>query len=297
MQPEKLEFVMIRFIYTSILTVALLIFVGCSPKADSSGTSSIYVTINPLAELVEELTCGDFDIKVLVPEGASPETFEPTARQIAELNDALLTFKVGLIDFEHSLGDMLKNSSKCIDLSSGIEPLSGCCSHGHHNHSHGIDPHIWTSPRELRTIVENMHRAVKRIYPDSAKYDRAANALFERIDNLDRRCAEQLDKAGVRTLMIYHPAFTYYARDYGIEQIAIEHEGKEPTPRRLASLIERARKDNIEVIFHQPQYSPDKLRPIAEECSAEVVVIDPLANDIIAEIEHLTTIICSSDGE
>ena len=287
---------MLNILYCAILALTILFSTGCGAANNSSDDNAIYVTINPLKSLAEELTCGDFTVEVLVPRGASPETFEPTARQIAALNDANLCFKVGLLDFEHNLSTLLDKESRSIDLSEGIEPLSGCCSHGHHHgHAHGIDPHIWTSPSELGIMVKHMHRAIKAQYPDSVKYDVAAEHLLQRIAQLDNDCRQQLNDANVKALMIYHPAFTYYAKNYAIEQIAIEHEGKEPTPRRLASLVDQARSGGVKVILHQPQYSPDKLSAIASECGADVVVIDPLADDILAEIAKLTTIICGQN--
>lgn len=283
---------MLNILRYSFFAFVALLFIGCSNSEENKNAEVIYVTINPLKALVEELTCGDFAVEVLVPNGASPETFEPTARQIAALNDAEFCFKVGLLDFEHNLNNLLDRGATTVDLSEGIKPLSGCCAHGHHHgHTHGVDPHIWTSPRELGVMVRNMHRAIKMQYPDSAKYDVAAERLFKRITKLDASCRMQLRESDVKALMIYHPAFTYYANSYHIEQIAVEHEGKEPTPRRLAGLVETARKGGVEVIFHQPQYSPDKLTTIASECGAEVVMIDPLADDILAEIERLTTIL------
>ena len=95
--------------------------------------------------------------------------------------------------------------------------------------------------------------------------------------------------------MIYHPAFTYYANDYSIEQISVEQDGKEPSPRQLTSLVEKARQYNISKMLIQPQYSKDKLRALATECGAEIVEVDPLSEDIMAEIERVTTIICSKD--
>lgn len=276
----------------SILAFAALLLVGCNGAKEDESREVIYVTINPLKALVEELTCGDFAVEVLVPKGASPETFEPTARQIAALNDAEFCFKVGLLDFEHNLGSLLDKNSRSINVGEGIKPLSGCCAHSHHHgQAHGVDPHIWTSPRELGVMVRNMHRAIKTQYPDSVKYDVAAERLLKRIAKLDNLCYVELKRSNVKALMIYHPAFTYYANNYHIEQIAVEHEGKEPTPRRLAGLVETARKGGVKTIFHQPQYSPDKLATIAAECGAEVVMIDPLADDILAEIERLTTIL------
>lgn len=267
---------------------------SCNVAERDKQSATIYVSITPLKSIVEEVTCGDFEVCVLVPQGASPETFEPTAKQIAELSESCYLFQTGLIDFEQSLVERVAEQANVVNLCEGIELMAGSCSHHHHSHSHthGIDPHIWTSPKALMTMVENVRESIMRDYPDSTKYDAAAAKLQQRIAELDAYCASRIDDAAVRMMMIYHPAYTYYARDYGIEQIAIEHDGKEPSPRRLTALVEQARSNGIAAILLQPQYSEDKVRSIAKECGAEVVVIDPLSEDIIAEIKRVTDIIC-----
>lgn len=267
---------------------------SCNMTEGSKQDATIYVSITPLKSIVEEITCGDFEVRILVPQGASPETFEPTAKQIAELSDSHLLFQTGLIDFEQSLVGRVTEQTKVVNLCEGVELMAGSCSHHHHSHghAHGIDPHIWTSPKALMTMVDNVRDCIMREYPDSTKYDVAADKLQQRIAELDRYCASRIDDAALRVMMIYHPAYTYYARDYGIEQIAIEHDGKEPSPRQLTTLVERAKSNGIGAILLQPQYSEDKVRSIAEECGAEIVVTDPLCEDIIAEIARITDIIC-----
>lgn len=278
----------------TIFIIFLLQFLLSCNSQKSDNNPTIYVTITPLQALVEEITCNDFMVEVVVPEGASPESFEPTARHISAMSEAEFVFEVGLINFEQSLVKHLGDN--LVNLSEGIEPMAGCCSHAHHHghrHSHGIDPHIWTAPRTLRTMVENARDAIVEHYPDSVKYQSAAQTLIERIEALDRRCAEKIKASDAHTMMIYHPAYTYFARDYGIEQIAIEQEGKEPTPRQLTALVERAESEGINAIFIQPQYSADKVRAIAESCNAEIIFTDPLSKDILSEIERITDIICS----
>lgn len=286
---------MIRKITIFILLATL--FVGCGSAEQKSDKQTIFVTITPLKSLVEEVTCGDFDVEVLVPKGASPETYDPTARQLMAVNDAEMLFSTGLITFEQSLVEQISNKDNVVDLSKGISLLKGSCSHAHCSHSHGIDPHIWTSPRALHTMTRSIHREVMERYPDSAKYTTAAETLLERIEALDKECMQKISTAGANIMMIYHPAFTYYASDYGIKQVAIEQDGKEPSPRQLATLVETAKKNDIRNIFIQPQYSADKVAPLATECGAEVVVTDPLAEDILGEIERVTNIICNYDGE
>lgn len=278
--------------FLQIATIALL-SVACATQKSGDNEKTIFVTIAPLQHLAEELTCGDFSVELLVKQGASPETFEPTSSDIARLSDAELVFSTGLISFEQSLTHNI--GDRVVDLSKGITTLGGTCSHHHCNHSHGIDPHIWTSPRELRTMVGNMHRALMSHYPDSTKYNDAAGRIIARLDSLDSYCQARLGDGTKRAIMIYHPAYTYLAHNYNIEQIAIENEGKEPTAKHLIELVERGRQMGIRTIFHQPQYSASKLRSIADELNAEIVVTDPLSFDIEAEIRRVVDLIAKDN--
>ena len=271
--------------------ICALLIIGCTTKSDSD-KKTIFVTITPMQSIIEEITAGDFDIEVIVPKGASPETFEPTPKQVTSFSDAELIFSTGIIDFEKSLVERISGDAEVVNLSNGIELIAGSCSHGNHQHKHGVDPHIWTSPRALRTMVTNAHKAIMAHYPDSVKYTEATGRLLERIDALDTYCATRIKAEGVEAMMIYHPAYTYYARDYGIEQIAIEHDGKEPSLRQTTALIEKAKEHGVKAILRQPQYSEDKVRAIANDAGAEIITTDPLAEDILGEIERVTEIIC-----
>lgn len=271
--------------------ICALLIVGCTTKSDSD-KKTIFVTITPMQSIIEEITAGDFDIEVIVPKGASPETFEPTPKQVTSFSDAEFIFSTGIIDFEQSLVERISGDAEVVNLSNGIELIAGSCSHGNHKHKHGVDPHIWTSPRALRTMVTNAHKAIMAHYPDSVKYTEATGRLLERIDALDTYCATRIKAEGVEAMMIYHPAYTYYARDYGIEQIAIEHDGKEPSLRQTTALIEKAKEHGVKAILRQPQYSEDKVRAIANDAGAEIITTDPLAEDILGEIERVTEIIC-----
>jgi zinc transport system substrate-binding protein len=245
-----------------------------------------------MQSIIEEITVGDFEVEVIVPKGASPETFEPTPKQVTSFSDAEFIFSTGLIDFEQSLVKRISGDAEVVNLSKDIELIAGSCSHGNHQHKHGVDPHIWTSPRALRTMVTNAHDAIMAHYPDSVKYTEATGRLLERIGELDTYCATRIEAEGVEAMMIYHPAYTYYARDYGIEQIAIEHDGKEPSLRQTTALIEKAKEHGVKAILRQPQYSEDKVRAIANDAGAEIITTDPLSEDILAEIERVTEIIC-----
>ena len=136
-----------KFLYL-ILYTALL--VSCNNRSVSND-NKIFVSIAPIKPLVEAIVGDDFQIEVLVPAGASPETFEPSAKQFVALNNSKLIFSTGLLDFERALLKRVHNQSKIIDLSNGISTIAGSCSHTHHGRHchHGVDPHIWCSPKSI----------------------------------------------------------------------------------------------------------------------------------------------------
>ena len=299
---------------------------------------TLYVSILPLKSIVGGIVGEDFDVRVLVPAGASPETFEPTPRQFVDLNRARLIFNVGLIDFETTLLGKIEARDKVVDLSRGIDLIAGSCSHAHgkvaradephaaatpdeqptagsaatpgerqlagshaaatpapqahgHCHAHGIDPHIWTSPRALQHMAANAYEAIHALWPDSVKYTENHARLQEQLAALDARTAGKIAASGVRYFIIYHPALTYYARDYGLQQVAIEDDGKEPSARALARLIEQARRDSVRTIFYQSQFPASAVEVIARDIEAQSVAIDPLKEDVIANIDSLTDLI------
>ena len=253
------------------------------------------VTIQPLKYIIEGITGDDFTIDVIVPNGASPETYEPAPKQIIALNNSKMIFSTGLIEFENSLLGRLKEQSNIVNLSQGIELIEGSCSHNHsksvhnaHNHSHGIDPHIWTSPRELKVMAENAYKAIAKHYPDSTKYHAAYQALITELEELDKECEELCNNADTKAFVVYHPALTYFARAYGIEQITVESDGKEPSAKHLASIIEQAKQKGVKCVLYQTQYPRSVVEVLAKDMGIEAVEFDPLAENITENILQIT---------
>ena len=266
---------------------------ACSPQP-ASQEKTLYVSILPMRSLVKEIVGEDFRIEVLVPPGASPETFEPTPRQFIGLNEAQLVFNVGLLEFETALLDKIEDRTKIVDLSRGIVRIEGSCAHAGRNgsdHAHGVDPHVWTSPRALQRMAENAYEAIHARWPDSAKYTANHARLQEELRQLDLRTAEKIARSGIRYFIIYHPALTYYARDYGLRQEAVEADGKEPSAKRLTALIRQARKDGIGRILYQNQFPVSVVETLARDIGAECAEIDPLREDAIANIDSITDLI------
>ena len=275
------------------LFIYIVLAVSCVSNKNQSTEPVIFVSIAPIKPIVEAIVGDDFKVEVLVPMGASPESFEPTPKQFIALNSAKLVFGTGLLDFEQQLLKRVHNQSKVIDLSRGITTISGSCSHTHHGKHchHGVDPHIWCSPKSLKVMASNVHSAIVAAMPDSVQYTSAYNALNERIAQLDNDVAELTKSATRPYFIIYHPALTYLARDYGLEQVAIENDGKEASAKRIAQIISQARADGIKSVFYQSEFPESSVKVICEDIGANAVEINPLAENIFANIREIARLI------
>ena len=283
--------------FIAIISIAIFALAGCSEhKAEQE--RSIFVSIAPLKPIVEGIVGDDFDIEVLVPQGSSPETFEPKPRDLRKLENARLFFSTGLLDFENTLVKRIVKEEKVVNLSQGIHLLAGSCSH-HHDHSHrhaeghahGIDPHIWCSPKAIGTMADNAYKAIAVAMPDSVKYSDNYNELCIKILELNEEVMEMCRISPNKVFIIYHPALSYLARDYNLQQIAIEHEGKEPSARRLGEIIDLARKNKIRKILYQSEFPASSVEVICQDIEGEAVEINPLAEDIFTNIRTIVSTI------
>ena len=285
---------LLRFLLIIIIVGSLI---GCADRKIVVEDRAI-VTIAPLKPLVEAILGDDFEVSVLVPQGASPETFEPTPKQLSEVESARFVFGTGLLEFEQELLHRIARNEQIVNLSQGIELIAGTCSHAHHahanyshSHAHGIDPHIWCSPKSIGKMAENMYSAIAREMPDSVNYDKNYTTLCIKLLEFDEEIAELCRQSKCSTFVIYHPALTYLARDYGLTQVAVEHEGKEPSAKHLAKIIEQARAEGVKHIFYQSEFPASSVEVICQDIGATAVEINPLKEDIFENIRHIVTLI------
>jgi zinc transport system substrate-binding protein len=140
-------------------------------------------------------------------------------------------------------------------------------------------------------MAENIHSAIAREMPDSTKYEERYTTLCIKLLELDEEVAEMCRQSSHTTFMIYHPALTYLARDYGLTQVAVENEGKEPSAKHLAKIIEQAKNDGIKHIFYQSEFPASSVEIICKDIDATAVEINPLDEDIFTNIRHIVTLI------
>ena len=217
----------------------------------------------------------------MVPKGSSPETYDPTPQQLVNLDKSIAYLRIGYIGFEQAWMDKLTTNAphlKIFDTSKGIDVIQEAgYNHGDHHHEGGIEPHIWNSARNASAIARNISAALSEL--DSANepyYKHRLDSLQQIIAQTDTEVRDRLQNADT-TFLIYHPALSYFARDYGLKQISIEERGKEPSPAHLKELIETCRRDNARVIFVQQEFDTRNARLIADELGITVVPINPLS--------------------
>ncbi|MEZ5010625.1 MAG: zinc ABC transporter substrate-binding protein [Bacteroidales bacterium] len=254
---------------------------GTTERSDSS---IITTSIPPFEYFVKAIAGDGYQVNVIVPPGASPATFEPTPSVIKGLNKSELLILDGYLGYETAWGDKLQSVNPGIatlTLANNQNLISGeAHDHGDHQHSSGVDPHFWISPPSAAIMASDIFEFLVKNYPgDSILFRDNYNNLASEINSVHNYVDSLLGGTGSRAFMIFHPALSYLARDYGLEQIAVEIEGKEPSPSDLKELIDHARLENIGVIFVQREFDRKNAEAIASEIGAEVVEIDPLSAD------------------
>lgn len=266
----------------------------------------VAVSIAPQAYFVEAIGGDHVDVQVMVPPGAEPVTYEPTPRQMSALSRAALYFAIG-VPFEKAWLPRFRSANaamRVVDTTARIQRRAMAADHGHDGHLESpaegaLDPHVWLSPPLVRLQAEAIRDALIETDPaHAADYHRGFRRFAGEIDDLDRAILDALTgiEPAARRFLVFHPAFGYLAASYGLEQMAIEVEGKAPGPRELARIIDQARAHGIRVIFIEPQFAQGAARTIAREIGGEVVTLDPLARDWPAGMRAIAETLATALG-
>ncbi len=282
---------------------------------------SVAVSLPPYAWLLERIGGEHVQIIQLVEEGEDPHSFQPSPRRVTALANAAVWFTTGM-PFEEPLADKLATSAprllvvpvhEGIDLEAWeehehehahgkkegdggtaepkkVETGKGKADHEHeHEHDHGdFDPHVWLSPLLLKTQAHTVAHTLAELVPDHGeRFEENAVALEAELDALHASLTEILAPMKGSTVYVFHPAFGYFARTYGMTQESIELRGREPSAKYLTDLITRAKADGVKAIFVQPQFSQASAEKMARSIGAAVVPVNPLQKDVLANLRTL----------
>lgn len=252
----------------------------------------VTVTIEPQRYFAEKIAGDKYKVNSMVAAGLNPENYDPTPQQMVNLGKSEAYFRIGHIGFEQAwMDNILQNNPnlKVFDLSKGFDLISSEEEHAHdhaedeshdHHHHGGVDPHIWSSVRGAKAVAANTLDAFVALDPDNkAYYTENYRELLQEIDRTETLLHEKLDTLSERTFIIYHPALTYLADEFGLTQLCIEMDGKEPSPALLKTLVETARDKNARVVFIQQEFDQKNAELIAKETGSRLVRINPLSYD------------------
>jgi zinc transport system substrate-binding protein len=278
--------ILIAVVLVLAITVAVLA-ISRAPKTEAVDKVGVVVTILPQAEFVESVGGEKVTVTIMVPPGQEPHTYAPTLNQLAAVKQAKLYVEVGSgVEFELAHMDSIVEANSnmlVVDCSEGIE-LIEMEEHEHEedNHLGGNDPHIWLSPRNAKIMVENICDGLIQIDPQNREYYiQNKNEYLAKLDKLDTDISGNLTGITNRWFIVFHPAWGYFATAYNLTQLAIEIEGKTPSPKDVTNVVQEAEEHNIKVVFASPQFDVKSAQTIAELIGGRVALIDPLARDYI----------------
>ena len=263
--------------YVVLMVTAGTLFSCSSAKNDNA--NKITVSIEPLRYLTEQIVGDRFEVVTMVPKGSSPETYEPTARQMADLSESILYIKVGELGFERTWMPRLTSNAPHITV---VNSSEGITSHI------GDDPHSWMSARNAIIMAHNIYEAVKRIdVKDSVLFRQRLDSLCSVIHATDKYIRQTTAQAQCKSFIIYHPALTYFASDYGLEQLALEEHGREPSAAELEQIISTARAKGVKTMFIQREFANRNVDIITNTIGARKVEINPLGYDWNKEMRRI----------
>jgi zinc transport system substrate-binding protein len=279
------------------------------PALGDQDVLPVAVSVPPQAYLVERIGGPRVRVEVMIPPGASEATYSPNPRQMVALSEARLYVLVGHPAFlfePQSITPFLAahKEIRVVDMSRGMDLITTGEAEGgeaprgffggggeekeHPGEAHAQgDPHVWVAPATVAVAARNIEQALAELDPAHTALYRANLAhLLEDIAGLDREIRTLLARSPGRSFMVYHPAWGYFARQYGLRQIAVEAGGREPSARQLIALITEARRQGVRAIFVQRGFARKSAEVIAGEIGGRVIEVDPMEHDWLAGLRR-----------
>ncbi|MCM1449464.1 MAG: zinc ABC transporter substrate-binding protein [Clostridiales bacterium] len=282
----------------NIIFASLLVILGaCGTKSGAKTDKRPVVTVSiaPQAWILEAIAGDSIKINVLLNKGTNPETYEPTVNTIKDAVNSDVVMLSGSLGFEAVLADRIAGNNSntiIVDTSQGIEPIYNTHTHSHGNHVHHEDtpdPHTWTSVANARIIAANMTETLKQVDTgNSDYYSHRAAMLDQHLDSLDKAIKHALDTITTRSFLVWHPSLSYFARDYGLEQIVLGNESRETSIQHTRRTIDRTIGSGAKILFVQADYDSNRAETLSNDTGARVFAINPLDADWEKQIKIIT---------
>lgn len=299
--------------FVKISSIALLLGLfacGNTQKAaPKMGKPTVLVSIAPYAYFVEQIAKDAVDIELLVPQGADPHTYEPTPKQVSAAHQAKLWVRIGDPFEEKILKVLQKQNANLRTIQMWEElPLIQMQEHDHncdhssgHAHSHSdeaLDKHVWLSARLAKIQAERIERELALLFPEArATFENNLNIFLTQLAALDAEMTTLLSPLKGKALLVSHPAFGYFCQDYQLTQVAIEGEGKEALPQKVAETLKDASSLDARCVITQGQYSTKAAELVAKKLGLSIFSIDPYARDYFENLRTLAKILATAEGD
>jgi zinc transport system substrate-binding protein len=275
------------------IILILLLIVSCKTSPVIEQKPVITVSILPQKFLLEKIVNDRFRINVMIPPGMSPAVYDPSPGRLKQLSNSLAYFRIGHIGFENTWMKKITSINRSMhifDLSTGIDYITGEHDHTSNEDGYGtIDPHIWISPNEIKTICSNIYKALRTLDPaDSLFYRQNYMDFIQDIDSIDSEIDKYLSGLKRRNFFIYHPALAYFTRQYKLEQVPIENEGKAPSPAHMKRLINLANEEDMKTILLQEQFDTENAKLLAKEIEGKIIRINPLDENLLDQLMYIS---------
>ncbi|MGQ9619371.1 MAG: metal ABC transporter solute-binding protein, Zn/Mn family [Bacteroidales bacterium] len=280
-----------------LLCLILLTAVSCTTRKQQVDNDLISVSIAPFGFFVEKTGGGDFKINIMVPEGADPHMYEPSSAQISALRKSSAYISNGYLDFElawlekfFSVNPVMKK----LKLADSINLIKNEVDEDLPESSYA-DPHFWISPLSALKIASAVKSLLCELKPGNCEnYEKNYLALKDSILKIHKKAEELFASYAGQPFLVFHHSLAYIARDYNLIQVAIEKEGKEPSPVWLKEVIDIGRKNQVRLVLVQMEMDTRNAKVVASESGAEVRTIRPLSSDWYSSVNEIINAIYDS---
>lgn len=286
---------MIKKIIIPILISIFLVTVSCEKNTFRNQPltpkkNKILVTVPPYIYFVKKIAKDTVEVEAMIPPNSNPHLFEPTPHQTSLVTQADIWFKIGE-GFEKYLVDFLEKSNSSLiicDLRENIELIpyekSDCKFHDHIDFK---DVHIWTSPKLAKIQAKTIAEVLIKKYPENKDfYLKNLSSFLVELDLLDSEIENKLASLKGSTFLISHPAFGYFCKDYGLKQLSIEFQGKDPTLKKLSKTLDEAKEKHIKKVFVQAQYNNKGAIFIADKMGVDIDYVDPYCEEYESNLKN-----------
>ncbi len=271
-----------------LLPFVLLTFV-CeeAPTDPATGSQKIIVAVSVLPQrfLVEGIGGDGVQVIVMVPPGMSPHSFEPPPSRVRDLERAALYVRTG-VEFEGAWMERFRSVNPdmivfdargAVDDALIYDHEHGDHGEDHHHDTAGSNPHIWLDPSLVSRQAEALCEILIGLAPgDADAFRRRTREFQQELAGLDRRLRERLQPVAGRSVIVFHPSWSYFARAYGLETIVIEENGREPGPKHLMEVVRRGKALGLRRVIVQPEMSERTAQVVAGELGGDVLLVSPL---------------------